>query len=444
MKTKIHLILLISLLNIFSPKDLFEDYYPEADKILANMTIFEKIGQMFIGRYSNETARDQVERYHIGGFCLFANNLVNHTEQELRDELAQVQSKSKITLSYSVDEEGGTVCRVSLYFRDKKFPSPRDSYLKGGIDEILNIEKEKINLLRKLNFTINFAPVADISQNQSDYIYERTLGENASTSSNYINAVVDEYVKDEFCCCLKHFPGYGNNINTHDDVAHDYRTLDYLKQNDLVTFVNAISHEVPMIMVSHNIVHSIDGGYPASISKKMHDFLRNEYGYTGIIITDDLAMDAITKYAENSSAGVLAALAGNDILLTSFFVKHINQVIKAYEDKEIDEELINKAARRVIAWKLKYLYKIEVKPNDDNFNDDSDDTLFIIIGITIGILAIIIIFLIYFYYIKKNKINNKTNNKDVTPIEEEIEKNPEERLVRDSTQSERETQNANQ
>ena len=176
----------------------------------------------------------------------------------------------------------------------------------------------------------------------------------------------------------------------------------------------------------------------------MHDFLRNEYGYTGIIITDDLAMDAITKYAENSSAGVLAALAGNDILLTSFFVKHINQVIKAYEDKEIDEELINKAARRVIAWKLKYLYKIEVKPNDDNFNDDSDDTLFIIIGITIGILAIIIIFLIYFYYIKKNKTNNKTNNKDVTPIEEEIEKNPEERLVRDSTQSERETQNANQ
>ena len=193
--------------------------------------------------------------------------------------------------------------------------------------------------------------------NQSDYIYYRTLGEDAITTSNYINAVVDDYVEDNFCCCLKHFPGYGNNRNTHDDVAHDYRPLDYLKQNDLIPFVNAIKHEVPMIMVSHNIVHSIDGEYPASISKKMHDLLRIEYGFTGIIITDSLSMGAISKYAVDVPAAVLAVQAGNDIILTSTLEEHINQVIKAYNEDKIDIKLINNAARRVIAWKLKYLSK---------------------------------------------------------------------------------------
>ena len=350
---------LFILINIAFSKDLFEDYYEEAEKILANMNIYEKIGQIFIGRYSKENAEAQLNQYHIGGFCLFANNLVDHTAAELYQELEALQSKSKIKLSYSVDEEGGTVSRVGLYFRDKPFPAPRESYLQGGIEQIRTIEKEKRELLEKLDFSVNFAPVADISTNPDDYMYKRTLGENAEKTSEYINAVVDDYVEDEFCCCLKHFPGYGNNSNTHYDVAHDYRPLDYLKKNDLVPFVNAISHEVPMIMVSHNIVHNIDNEYPSSISKKVHDMLRNEYGFTGIIITDSLSMGAISKYTKDGTAGALAVLAGNDIILTSTFEDHVKQVIEAYEKKVIDPQLIEMAAKRVIAWKLKYLYKIK-------------------------------------------------------------------------------------
>ena len=159
------------LLSMISSKDLFEDYYEEAEKIMADMTTLEKIGQMFIGRYSADTAEKQLKKYNVGGFCLFANNIAGHTEEQLIAELERIQSSSsKIPLSFSVDEEGGTVCRVSLYFRKERFPSPRDSYLKGGIDEILSIEKEKRDLLRKLKFSVNFAPVADISMNQSDYI----------------------------------------------------------------------------------------------------------------------------------------------------------------------------------------------------------------------------------------------------------------------------------
>jgi len=444
MNKKMFYFLAFILLNMISSKDLFEDYYEEAEKIMEDMTTLEKIGQMFIGRYSADTAEKQLKKYNVGGFYLFANNIAGHTEEQLIAELEKIQSSSsKIPLSFSVDEEGGTVCRVSLYFRKERFPSPRDSYLKGGIDEILSIEKEKRDLLRKLKFSVNFAPVADISMNQSDYIYYRTLGEDAITTSNYINAVVDDYVEDNFCCCLKHFPGYGNNRNTHDDVAHDYRPLDYLKQNDLIPFVNAIKHEVPMIMVSHNIVHSIDGEYPASISKKMHDLLRIEYGFTGIIITDSLSMGAISKYAVDVPAAVLAVEAGNDIILTSTLEEHINQVIKAYNEDKIDIKLINNAARRVIAWKLKYLYKKEVIPiTDDPQSEDvpseqpvspesSDKLLYILLGVGIGILIIIIIVLNVCYYKqkKKDKIAKASEN------EEEVEDPKENILVRDSRES---------
>jgi len=430
-KLNMFLLLFLIILNSISSKELFEDYYEEAEKILKNMTIYEKIGQMFIGRYDKDTAEQQIKEYHIGGFCLFAQNLVNHTEKELIEELENVQNHSKYLLSYSVDEEGGTVVRVSLYFRNETFPSPRESYLKGGINEIKLIETEKRKLLRKLNFSVNFAPVADISTNESDYIYKRTLGENASLTSDYINAVVDDYVNDEFTCCLKHFPGYGNNRNTHDDVSHDYRTLDYLKTHDLIPFVNSISHRVPMIMVSHNIVHDIDDEYPSSISKKVHDLLRSEYSYTGLILTDSLSMGAITKYCKNTSAGVLAVQAGNDIIVTSTFEEHVKQVIKAFMEGEIEEEIINKAAKRVIAWKLKYLYKMELPKNE------SDETLYIVIGVGIGLICILIIFLII-YYLKNKNSENKENLIVKENEEEEFKGN---KLIRDSTQSEIEAQN---
>ena len=186
---------------------------------------------------------------------------------------------------------------------------------------------------------------------------------------------------------MKHFPGYGNNRNTHDDVAHDYRPIDYIKANDLIPFKNVVGHKVPWIMISHNIYHSIDGEYPASISAKVHELLRKECNFSGIATTDSLSMGVIEKYAVNTSAGVLAVKAGNDIVLTSTLEKHIIQVIKAYEEKEIDEETINMHVKRVIAWKLKYLYKREVERGSGTSSDaehipseGSDKLLYILLG----------------------------------------------------------------
>ena len=416
------LITLMSTTNIINSKDLFEDYYPQAEEILKKMTTAEKIGQLFLGAYTLSEADKLIEKCYLGGFVVFEKSVLNHTKEELINEFQERQKISKIPLVFSVDEEGGTVQRIGSHFRDEPFPSPRESYLKNGIKEILNIEKEKRKLLKELQFNVNLAPVADISLNESDYIYKRTLGENVNITTDYITNVVSSYVKDKFTCCLKHFPGYGNNTNTHDDVAHDYRPLEQFENNDLVPFIKSINKKVPMIMFSHNIVHCIDEEYPASLSKKLHELLKNKYEYSGLILTDSLSMDAITKYIKNISAAVLAVEAGNDLLVTSDFENHYNELLAAVNRKDVDMKLIDNAAKRVLAWKLMYLYESNENENEDEGISVLNIILFCVLGVcTIGL---IVLFVMVFIQYCKDDDEDKEKEKKI------------DYLMRDTTASE--------
>ena len=161
-----------------------------------------------------------------------------------------------------------------------------------------------------------------------------------------------------------------------------------------------------MIMVSHNIVHDIDDEYPSSISKKVHDLLRNEYKYTGLIATDSLSMGAITKYTKDVSPAVLAVLAGNDIIVTSTFEQHINELIKGVENNEVDMSLIEKAAKRVIAWKLKYIYKREKEKSETKINWK----IILFISIGIGIFGIIFLIICLIYKCKNSKKKENDEN----------------------------------
>ena len=201
-----------------SEKELFEEYYNEAEKYLENMTLEQKIGQMFFFKYSN-SSKEQIKKKYVGGFVLYSKDF-NKDEKKIKEELQSLQDISMKTinlpLGLAVDEEGGYVNRVSLYHRKEgKFPSPQEVYKKSGIPGILSIEQEKRNLLRKFNININLAPVADVSNNPNDFIYKRTLGTSADETANYIAEEVKAYVNDNFSCCAKHFPGYGNNLDTH-------------------------------------------------------------------------------------------------------------------------------------------------------------------------------------------------------------------------------------
>ena len=221
----------------------------------------------------------------------------------------------------------------------------------GGIKKILEIEKEKRNLIKNLSLNINFAPVADYTENSSSYIYNRTLGQSITETEKYISEVVKEANKDNFTTCLKHFPGYGGNTDTHKGIAIDKRELKEFKEKDFKPFIAGINQNVPMIMVSHNIIEKIDSKYPSSISAKIHKILREELKYTGLIVTDDISMGAITQFGSGQSIGTVALLSGVDIIMSSNNTQNYDDVVKAYDKGIIDIEQIDIAVTRILACK---------------------------------------------------------------------------------------------
>ena len=383
-------------------KELFEDYYAKADEFMKNMSFEDKISQMIFPRFNYTNRTDDIINKKPGGYVLFAYDF-EYNATFIQNYMQEIQNLSKsnigLPLGLSVDEEGGTVVRVSKYHRSQKFPSPQEIYNKSGNDGIAEIDKEKRDLLRKFFLNVNLAPVADISSNSSDYIYPRTIGRNALESAEYIEKDVEGYVKDNFTCCAKHFPGYGNNIDTHGDIAIDERSYEQFQQEDFLTFEAAIRQQIPMILVSHNIVKCKDDKHPASLSKAWHDILRNELNFTGLILTDDLSMGAIKKYTDNVSEAVLAVNAGNDILLTSDYYMHYNALMEAIKDGSISEAVVNKACRRIIAWKYKYLIPGKEKEPENNH------TTLIIVSIVLGVLILgaLIVFLVLYLKNRKKK-----------------------------------------
>ena len=161
-----------------------------------------------------------------------------------------------LPLGLAIDEECGYVNRVSLYHRKEgKFPSPQEVYKKSRIQGILSIEQEKRNLLRKFKININLSPVADVSNDPNDFIYKRTLGTSADETANYIAEEVKAYVNDNFSCCAKHFPGYGNNLDTHGEISIDKRKYDVFLNGDLLPFKKAIENKIPMILCSQKLLN---------------------------------------------------------------------------------------------------------------------------------------------------------------------------------------------
>lgn len=337
-------------------KKLFAEFYTQADEIVSKMSLEEKVAAMFLVRFPDAYELEEIVRAKPSGFILFAKDFQYETKDSLRNRLQKLQDQVAVKFIFGVDEEGGIVARVSRFpaFRLEKFAAPQDLYAKGGIDLVVSDTHEKSELLKSLGISMNLAPVADVATNPNSFIYARTLGRNAEETAKYVGAVVKEMKNDGVISVMKHFPGYGNNVDTHTGVATDERKYEELAKVDLLPFASGIRAGGPAILVSHNIVESMDESMPASLSEPVHDILRNKLDFTGVIITDDLAMDAVKKYSANNEAATAAVLAGNDLIITSDFLKQKQEVADAVKAGKISEEQIDIAVRRVIAMKIAY------------------------------------------------------------------------------------------
>lgn len=335
---------------------ILEEYDDSIWQIIDEMSLEEKVGQLFMARCpTNGTALQAIEDYHLGGYMLFAENVAKEDRNSLSALLSSYQAASKIPLLISVDEEGGTVNRLSLYeaFRGVPFHSPQELYEEGGMERILSDNEDKADLLLSLGINVNLAPVADVSTDPEDFIYPRSFGKSAEETAAYIAQIVASSKKKGLGTTLKHFPGYGNNTDTHTGMAYDERAMEVFTSSDFLPFSKGIEAGADAILVNHNIVACMDEDFPASLSKHVHTILRNQLGFHGVIMSDDLDMDAILTFSlgKGVDSAILALQAGNDLLLTKQYKTQIPNVIEAVKKGEIKESDINRSVYRILTWK---------------------------------------------------------------------------------------------
>ena len=336
--------------------ELFAQYYETAEKIMQDMSIEEKVGQMFLVRYPDSGVIEQIKNETPGGYILFGKDFDNETKESILEELTEEQEASKIGLIFGVDEEGGTVVRVSSHkaFRNSKFKSPQEIWKQGQLPAILEDSKEKSELLKSIGLNMNLAPVVDVPTKSSSFIYDRSYGRGAEKTATYTSELIKTMNEDNMISVMKHFPGYGDNEDTHTGIAVDERPYSTFETTDFLPFKSGIEAGGPCILVSHNIVKSMDENKPSSLSKNVHKILREDLNFSGIVMTDDLAMDAVKSYVENGEAAVQAVLAGNDMIISSDFVSQKQEILKAIQEKKINEDIINKAVRRILSMKIAY------------------------------------------------------------------------------------------
>lgn len=323
------------------------------EELLSAMTVEEKVGQMFLARCPQENAAQAVSDYKLGGYVLFGRDFKGKTAQQVRDDTASYQAASGVPMLIATDEEGGTVVRASSNPNLFAEPcqSPQELYQEGGMERVLRDTRQKDLTLLDLGVNVNLAPVADVSTDENDFIYDRSLGQDAETTAQYVGQVVETMQEDRIGSVLKHFPGYGSSQDTHVGVAMDQRPYETFTSSDFLPFEAGIQAGAGGVLVGHVVVTSMDETMPASLSQPVHTILREELGFEGVIMTDDLAMEAITHYVQDQSPAVMAVLAGNDMVLTTDFETQIPEVIQAVEDGTIPMEQVDQSVSRILSWK---------------------------------------------------------------------------------------------
>lgn len=326
-----------------------------AAQIVAEMDTPELVAQLFLVKCPVGGAVELLTEYHVGGIILYGQDIAGETPKTLRAKLEDYQSHAPAKLIIAVDEEGGKVNRVSSNgaFRSQEFRSIRSVYDEGGTHLVKEYEAEKARFLRNLGINVNLAPVCDVVTEETGFMAERSMWLTPKATAEVVAGIVTASQSNGVGAVLKHFPGYGNVAgDTHTGLVIDNRPLDAIRANDFKPFRAGIDAGVCAVMVGHSIVNEIDTEDPASLSAEVHEILRGELEFGGVIITDDITMGAITDSYSAGEAAVKAIISGNDMIITSWSYEQYQAVCDAVANGRISMEQLTASVTRIIQWKM--------------------------------------------------------------------------------------------
>ncbi len=349
----------------------------EVEEQLRQMTLREKVGQMFYVRpetlapsiewnsYDDlqidplQEVTDEMKRvneqYPVGGVILYAWNIDD--EKQLAQIISDIR-KLKGQPVLCIDEEGGRVARIAQNPNfDVEVIGPMGDIGKTGDPKNAYHAGNVIGTyLSKYGFDIDFAPVADVNTNPDNIIIgARAFSDDPQVAApmvtNYLQGLKDAGIVG----CVKHFPGHGDTQNdSHTGYVQSLKTWEEMKDSEMVTFKAGIQWGCQLIMTAHIAVPNVtNSDIPSTLSSVvLQDKLRGELGYQNIIITDGMEMGAITQHYSSGEAAVRSIQAGVDIVLgPKDFIEAFDAVMKAVETGTITEDRINQSVRRILKMK---------------------------------------------------------------------------------------------
>lgn len=346
---------------------------PKVERLLSELTLEQKVAQLFVVRpegitgvgvavAAGDATREAITKYPVGGICYFSDNL--QTPEQVREMLRNSQNYSKdacgLPLFTCVDEEGGTVVRVAdnAAFDVQNVGDMADIGATGDVEKARDAANLMGTYLADLGFNVDFAPVADIATSEDGTMAARSFGDTPELVSSMVVAQVEGFGRANVLCAVKHFPGIGDvEGDSHNGRIYSHQSADEMLAWSIVPFAAAMEEGVPMVMVGHLSCLELgkgEGDLPASLSPAVIDgLLREELGYTGLVITDSLEMGAIEDVCDADEQGVLAIRAGADlVLLPTDFEQAYQGLLKAVKSGDISEERIDESVRRIIRAKL--------------------------------------------------------------------------------------------
>ena len=346
---------------------------------IKDLSLKEKIAQLFLMGFHGQDCEkgSDLERmirdYSPGGVILFDKDMINHepvhnikSPSQVQNLTNKLQEISKIPLFISIDQEGGIVNRLKPEYG---FPTTRSHQNLEDIDNIEETQNEGLlisGVLKRVGINMNFAPCVDLSLNKESSIIagkERSFGSNAGKVGRHAEAYIKGHKQNNILTACKHFPGHGSaSGDTHTgfvDVTETWCSEELEPYKKLI-----VSDLCPIVMTSHIFNEKLDAKYPASLSKNtITNLLRDQLGFDGVIISDDMQMKAITEhysFKESLRLGLQAGLDmfcfGNNLQQESVKLEIAIQTIEEMlADNEISEDRIDKSVERILKIKNQYL-----------------------------------------------------------------------------------------
>lgn len=332
--------------------------------IVEQMTLDEKIGQMMFAGVSGTTLQQEttslIQDYKVGGLILYGNNL--ETPQQtvtLMNALMAANVNNQLPLFLGTDQEGGKVVRLPGSLKNfptnKRIGDINQSPFSFAVGQLLGEQ------LTAFGFNLDFAPVLDVNSNPNNPIIgDRSFSNDPDIVSKLGIETMKGLESKQVIPVIKHFPGHGDTaVDSHLELPKVTKSLDDLNQLELVPFKAAIENGADVVMVAHILLPKIDPQYPSSMSKEIiTGMLRDQLGFDGVVMTDDMTMKAITNHFDIGQAAVDSVKAGSDVILIAHEYANVTaaiQAVKAAVNKgEITEDRINDSVRRIIELKQKY------------------------------------------------------------------------------------------